>query len=82
MTVAHGSHPFVRRSAPFVGAALFAVLVTSLLVVEWAVAVTEKEAGTAPVRTSSDSGAAVMDIGQQFYREKTMAPAHDLPAQF
>ena len=82
MTVAHRSHSFAPRWAPFVAVAFSAIVAASLLlVVDWAVAVPGGWP-VAPARTSNDSTMAPMDIGQQFYKEKTMAPAQELPAQF
>jgi hypothetical protein len=83
MTVAHHSHPFAQSWAPFVAVAFAAIAAASLLLVgDWAVAVPGEVAEAAPARTSNDSTTAPMDIGQQFYKEKAMAPAHELPAQF
>jgi hypothetical protein len=83
MTVAHHPHPFAPRWAPFVAVAFAAIVAASLLlVVDWAVAVPGGVADAAPARSSIDSTTAPMDIGQQFYKEKAMAPAQELPAQF
>ena len=83
MTVAHRSHSFAPRRAHFVALAFAAIVAASLLpVVDWAIAVPGGVADAAPARTSNNSTMAPMDIGQQFYKEKTMAPAQELPAQF
>lgn len=83
MTVAHHPPSFAPRWAPFAALAFAAVVAASLLlVVNWAVAVPSEVPNAAPARTSNAPLTAPLDIGQQFYREKAMAPAQELPAQF
>lgn len=83
MTVAHRSHSFALRGAHFVALAFAAILAAALLlVVDWATAVPGGVADAAPARTSNNSAMAPMDNGQQFYKEKTVAPEQELPAQF
>ena len=82
MTIAHHPHSSAPRWAPFVALACAAAVAASLLViVDWPVAV-GGVSDAAPAPTFKDSTAAPMDIGQQFYEEKTAAPAQELPAQF
>jgi hypothetical protein len=81
MTVAHHPHPVAPSRALFV--ALFvAIVAASLLVLDWVVVIPGGVANAAPAGGTNDSTTAPMEIGQQFYREKMMAPAQELPAQF
>jgi hypothetical protein len=83
MTAAHRSHSFAPRWAPLVAVAVSVIVAAFLLLaVDWAGAVPGGMAEAAPARTSNDPTMTPMDIGQQFYQEKTMAPAQELPAQF
>lgn len=82
MTIAHHSHSSAPPWAPFVALASAAAVAASLLVIaDWPVPI-GAVADAEPAPTSIDSTAVPMDIGQQFYEEKTMAPAQELPAQF
>jgi hypothetical protein len=81
MNTAHSPHPSIPRSAAAVGVALVAVLAASLLLVDWVV-VPAGLTESALAQPSGDATTQPTDIGQLFYREKTMAPSHELPAQF
>lgn len=81
MTIARHPHPFASRWGLFVVLAFVAIMATSLLIADWAVAIPGGMADAAPAARTNTS-TAPMDLGQQFYTEKTMAPAQELPAQF
>jgi hypothetical protein len=80
MTVPHHPYPFAPRWSRFVFLAFVAVAAASLL--DWSAAIPNRLAEATPARETIDSTTPPMDIGQQFYTEKSMAPAQELPAQF